>query len=276
MTAARRPAELTELRGVVRRSLFVGADGRRDTTTDVAWLQGLSLYVDLRRPADLPDVAAGCRDELTDDVVAALARQEAFAGRCTQLDGVTRWAREIDLHPPAGPDAGRLTWARAPDGSVAVVEDGVHAAYRELWHPGPAPAGPVWGLRLRGVAPEGAAGPERTVPGLLLRVGGRFGFARDRAVPLPADLSPSTRLTDLVAAAAPAAAQALVDCEISIGVIDGTRWRVEASTLPYRVGADLAPERAGDGLTTRDVRPGGEPAVRTWQIVESEGEHRWR
>src|SRR4051794_34826632 len=50
-----RPALATLPLGLIRRSLLEHADGRHDVTTSVFWLQGLSLYCDLRRPADRPD-----------------------------------------------------------------------------------------------------------------------------------------------------------------------------------------------------------------------------
>jgi hypothetical protein len=260
---AERPARLPELRGIIRRSLLVLPDGRTDDVTDVVWLQGLSLYVDLRRPPG-PPVTATCRDGLDRAAVDQLARQDAFAGRCEQVGVVTVWHRDLDLQPPAStPDAGRLTWR---DGLV--VEDGVLSLYVEHWIPDvAAPRSPAWGLRLR----------DGSTSGLLIRVGDRFGYARGRAVPLTGEAL-GDGLAGLVAAAPTLrAAQGLVDCEVSLGRVttDGA-WAIEASTLPYREGADLAAIRTGDALLTHDVRPDGSSVVRRWQIVESEGESRWR
>jgi hypothetical protein len=87
--------------GLWRRTLLVGADGSRDSGTDVVWLQGLTAYVDSR----------------------------GFAGRLHQHDDVFEWQRDVDLEPPGEfPDAGVMRW----DGRT-LIETGVHEAYVEHW-----------------------------------------------------------------------------------------------------------------------------------------------
>ena len=39
-----------KLRGLWTRSLIAWPDGKRDVTTQVAWLQGTGLFADLRQP----------------------------------------------------------------------------------------------------------------------------------------------------------------------------------------------------------------------------------
>jgi len=108
--------------GLWRRILLLEADGTRDTSTDVLWLQGGTAYVDSR----------------------------GFAGRLHQRDDVFEWHRDIDLLPPSGaPDAGRMRW----DGGI-LVETGVHSDYVEHWVRETTEDDPCWALHLRGPAGE--------------------------------------------------------------------------------------------------------------------------
>lgn len=110
--------------GLWRRTLLVEADGSRDTTTDVTWLQGITAYVDSR----------------------------GFAGTLSQSDDVFEWHRIVDLEPPGPhPDAGSMRWH---DG--VLVETGVHATYVEHWSREDAAVTPCWAMFL--VAPDGQAG----------------------------------------------------------------------------------------------------------------------
>ena len=204
-----RPVDLT---GVLRRTLLVGPDGRRDTSSEVVWLQGPSLYVDVRRPAGTP------RDP--DDDRAWARAHEGFAGRCTRTaDGVTHWERAVDVRAPGPfPDAGLLT----RDGAD-VVERGVHVPYTERWAPEPVPPGaPVAGALLRAVD-DGRAG-------VLVRAGDRFGWACGRGP----DDDPADPLT----------------AHVAVGRITGAGWIVELATLPRLEGRDLRPHRDAAGLGT--------------------------
>jgi hypothetical protein len=124
--AARHPVTVEDLPGVWRRGVLVTSDGRRDETSDVYWLQSLTLCGDIRREAG----DGGTR------------RITAFAGRLSERDGVFRWERTIASPIPDGPpDDGHLVWEdRSAQGDV-LREDGVHDAYWETWHrvalPGP-------------------------------------------------------------------------------------------------------------------------------------------
>lgn len=132
--------------GLWRRTLLIDTDGSRDTTADVRWLQGITAFVDLRRP-----------------VPADPAAQDGFAGWLSQDNDVFVWSRFAGLQPPGEhPDAGRMHW----DGDI-LVETGVHADYVEHWVHEPAP-GPCWALTL--AAPD--------AQGLLVRVGTHFGWAQ--------------------------------------------------------------------------------------------------
>jgi hypothetical protein len=134
---------IAQCAGLWRRTLLIEADGSRDTETNVVWLQGISLFADVR--------GAG----------------EGFAGRLDQRLDVFEWTRLVDLQTPGLPDAGRMSWA-----GDTLVEVGVHADYTEHWHRELGPVEPCWGLLVSD--PDDGAG-------VLLRVGERFGWAYRRA-----------------------------------------------------------------------------------------------
>ncbi|WP_236950124.1 hypothetical protein [Mycobacterium sp. MS1601] len=142
MTAVR----MSECCGLWRRTLLIDVDGSEDVSTDVRWLQGITAFVDLRRP-----------------VPAAPDAQDGFAGWLHQSGDVFTWERFAGLQPQGEfPDEGRMHW----EGQV-LVETGVHSAYVEHWVREPL-AGPCWALTL--------AGPN-DAQGLLIRVGALFGWA---------------------------------------------------------------------------------------------------
>jgi hypothetical protein len=232
--------------GLWTRSLIILPDGTRDETSAVTWLQGPALYADLRVPAGRPDFHAADLGALSFADCQWLATQHGFAGLLSAQDGVFSWHREIDFQPPAPlPDAGRLFW----EGGV-LVETGHHAAYREHWHRSPdAPARPAGALRLQACDDGRAA--------ILVRAGAWFMFARARG----AALLSGRDLAGCVAAASLAEAQALVDCELSLG--EAAAWRIARSTLPFREGAALAPRRLGSRLLLAGAQ---------WDILMEEGE----
>ncbi len=242
--------DVSELTGLWTRSLLVQPDGSRDETTAVTWAQGPSLYIDLRRPAGRPDFThVRALADLTAADCAWLATQQGFAGVLRQEGGFFEWVREIDFQPPAGPDSGRLFW----QGEV-MVETGRYADYLEHWHRDERlPRLPCGAARLRDPADGKAA--------LLVRVGDVFMLARARA----ADLRSATTLAEAVAGAASlAAAQALLDCEISFGRVEGGLWRIARSTLPFREGEVLAAQFAGGAGLQMDGA--------AWQITTMEGD----
>ena len=92
---------MTDCTGLWRRTLLVEADGTRDASTGVLWLQGITAYVDSR----------------------------GFAGRLDQHGEVFEWGRFVDVEPPgAYPDAGRMHWHEG-----TLIEVGVHTDYTEHW-----------------------------------------------------------------------------------------------------------------------------------------------
>jgi hypothetical protein len=236
--------------GLWTRSLLALPDGQRDETTQVAWLQGPSLFADLRQPAGRP---ACClvpgSEHLTLEACSWLATQSGFAGTFFVENNVGEWRREIDFQPKSPlPDAGTLEW----QGDI-LLETGVHAPYYEHWHQGVEAVVPNAALRLKSREDGRVA--------ILVRSGPAFMFARDRA--------PGVKLTepDLSAclAAAPdmATIRALLDCEISFGRADAS-GKIIRSTLPWREGARLAVSAGA----ASDFHLDGT----AWKILHAEGE----
>jgi len=105
---------MTECAGLWRRTLLIDAEGSHDASTGVAWLQGITAYVDTR----------------------------GFAGRLSQHDDVFEWQRLIDVEPPGPhPDAGRMRWEAG-----VLIEEGVHEDYTEHWVRQDGAAVPCWGI----------------------------------------------------------------------------------------------------------------------------------
>ncbi len=262
------------LRGLWRRSLIEWADGGRDETTAVGWLQGISWCVDLRQPVGAPSFAGvECLRDLSGEHLSWLARQQGFAGRLgSEPDGCFRRAHLIDLDVGEEPlDVGWLS----RDGDL-LIETGRYLPYREHWHRVPqCRPEPVAGMRLR----DSCTGQA----GLLVRVGPAFGYARARARVAPHRV-PAGGLAEAVRDMDPLVAADLVDCEVSLGDVGDGGWVINRSSLPFRVGSrlDTAPlhgmrpaERRGAGVghaVSADISPAGMPVTRTWQIVGVEGD----
>lgn len=145
--------KLSELQGHWRREWlrWPGGEGCDDETTRVHWLQAGSLYADVRVPADRPALdGARCLADLDPAALLQIMQAEGFAGTITLRDDVCTWHRRINWHGrPDGIDAGHV---RFEDG--ALIEDGVHAPYRELWRRLDGPqltASRVWAGDLEGV-----------------------------------------------------------------------------------------------------------------------------
>jgi hypothetical protein len=251
---------IEEFRGLWTRSLITWPDGRRDVSTQVAWVQGPSLFADLRQPPSLAVQlsAASCRDELTRDDCLALAAQQGFAGLFEVQDDAHEWVRRIDYQPKqAVRDVGRLSWR-----GCILVEQGVETDYTEHWHrDGAMPPGPAAGLWLHD--------SEHGISGCLLRVGDWFAYARDRSEAVAGEtLAELVGRTDALPRM-----QRLVDCEISLGRADAEGWRIDRSSLPYKVGAAFGARPAPGGrLAVPDQDEAGKAVSRIWDIAEEEGD----
>ncbi|MBI1260230.1 MAG: hypothetical protein GC184_00750 [Rhizobiales bacterium] len=256
----RRPTSLKDLGGLWSRSLILLPDGTRDDTTWVHWLQGPSLYVDLRQPQGRPDFeGVTSPSDFTPAHMDWLARQEGFAGELVQTDDVFEWRREMDFQPQAArADRGRL-WFEA----ALLVEEGVEIAYREDWNNALATPDPMLTMRL--------VDPDDETRAQLVRAGDRFMFCRDRRMALP----PHRSLHDCIEGCTHIRdAQAMLDMEISYGTITRHQWLIERSTLPFREGNNLAvtqPSRQESMLQTMERSAQPEPCERLWSIDSIEG-----
>lgn len=242
-----------------RRSLIVHADGTRDATAQVRWLQAHSLFVDLRQPAGLSDILSlRCLNDLDAAQCAQLALQEGFAGCFGVAGDCFEWQRLIDFQPRSGgADAARLWWEEQ-----TLMEQGRDVPYVEYWQRDPTVVTrPLAALRLRD--------PGTGTTAIALQLGTVFMYARDRHNALPT----GTHLADCVAGAASlAAARALLDCEITLGSAGFGANVILASTHPWRVAACFELQCAGSTVSIRDVDAAGQPVLRRWEVLESEGD----
>jgi hypothetical protein len=237
--------------GLWRRSLLQDAQGV-DTTTQVFWLQSGSLYADIRIPAHR-------------DAVTGIALQQGFAG-ALEVDGnVLTWRRWLDFQPPAAvADVGRMRFTHLDQ----MVEEGVHADYRENWERiGPASLDrAAFTLQVE----YSSAGMPRRRAGVLVIVGDYFMFALDRLATLPAGMS----LAELAESDALTSEQRdqLFACEISLGRRCGERpWEILHSTLPAHAGQSLFDVHGalvrGNANTYDQHSPQGD-SRRTWRQLE--------
>jgi hypothetical protein len=227
------------LRGCWRRAWIEFADGSRDETEQVWWLQTDAAMADVRIAAARPSFT-GVSDlrDCSPDQLAALATANASTG-------VTRVVATVDHHdgthsctatwhtygvginfqPVCGyPEPGLL---HLDAGATVMIERAPSGAYVEEWH----------------LVPGSREAPQRHLvrpDGSELFVAGTIAIeARDRR---PATL-PAVPLAELLRRApgphAPDVA-ALLDCEFSVATRadDGT-FRITASTLPWRDGTVL-------------------------------------
>ena len=215
-----------ELLGCWQRRWIEFADGNRDDTSFVVWLQLPSLMADVRLSGPALGLA-GRRSiaELSNDELLPLADSDSSSGAttCTPVvvgaNGVSHataeWAGIVSFQPiSAYPEPGLLEWIG--DGTV-LVERAPSGAYVEEWHLLPGSRGPL----VHTVLADGSEWYRAGDVGVLVR---------DRRSALP-DVA---RLADIDDRAT---LETAVDCEFSFAHrIDGS-WMIAASTLPWRVGA---------------------------------------
>lgn len=113
------PVNIRDLGGVWRRTLLIDADGRRDDTSAVFWLQVGVLAGDIRATRE------------------AAAAQTAFVGPLSNRGPVFAWT-PVMAHgsvTDGSPDEGTLSFE-----GDRLREDGVHAKYIEYWEQDEAPS----------------------------------------------------------------------------------------------------------------------------------------
>jgi hypothetical protein len=218
--------------GCWRRAWIEYADGTRDESGTVVWLQTESAMVDVRIPVDrhAPRDLTGFEECTFDDLV-SIASSDASSGftECTPAivgaDGTrsatATWhtrGHGINFHPiSAFPEPGWMTWN--DDGTV-MTECAPSGAYAEEWRLVPSSrdhmAMSVAGDTITYVAGDVAV------------------LVRDRRIPIPRP----ARLDDLLREHHDDRpfVEALLDCEFSVAELSGDRWTITASTLPWREG----------------------------------------
>lgn len=224
-----------ELAGCWRRAWIEFADGTRDDTSVVIWLQLASDMADVRVPADHPLRSRAGFDDCTLDELRSLAGSESSSGHtvCTPVevgdDGVRRATAEwftgeagVAFQPvSAFPEPGLLEW----HGDDVLIERAPSGAYVEEWHLLPGTRSPA----SHHVDEHGRH---------VYRSGDAVVLVRDRAVAVPRE----ARLDELVADCGDDRDRivALVDCEFSFALArpgeEGPVFVIEASTIPWRVG----------------------------------------
>ncbi|HET9624343.1 MAG TPA: hypothetical protein VFP84_23385 [Kofleriaceae bacterium] len=221
--------------GAWRRDWIHRRGGARDASVAVRYVQTPSVFADLRTP----ELAIGAASfaELDDDQLAALARQDGFAGVATIDGDRVTWHHEIDFQPASAEvDVGRIEPIAADD----MFEHALDGAYVERWSRLAPDTGPYVAAR---------AVHAGTTTAILAVAGAHFVYARARPTPLPAAAS----LGALIAHAPRAQVLAYLDCEISYGATPG--WRIERSTLPWRVGARAAVDDVAWQVVERTCTP---------------------
>ena len=218
--------------GCWRRAWIEFADGKRDDTTNVVWLQTESLMVDVRIPADRRDLARRSGlDDCTIDDMRALAASDASSGftECgpvtTNSEGMRSatavWhtrGHGVNFQPvSAFPEPGLMTWS---DNGTVMFEQAPSGAYTEEWRLVPGSRDPLTVSSLGDDA--------------VYRAGDVAVVVRDRAIPIPRH----ARLDELLDEYAHdrATVRALVDCEFSVAERTEDVWTVLASTLPWKEG----------------------------------------
>lgn len=127
----------SDLQGQWRRN-WLRAPGFEDRTTRVHWVQAGGFCADIRVPLVRPPLGVGSLSAMPPKDLADLLGAEGFAGRTTLADDVCTWHRDWNWRGfPCPVDAGTLWF----DTAGMLIEDGVHAEYREEWQSVP---GGVW------------------------------------------------------------------------------------------------------------------------------------
>ncbi len=207
-----------ELIGCWQRQWIEFADGTRDDTSFVVWLQLPSLMADVRLSAAA--LALGGRSSFSIDALRVLAESDSSSGATTCTPIVRRtatasWSSAVGFQPvSAFPEPGLLEWSA--DGKV-MMERAPSGAYVEEWRLLSESRGPLSHSALADGSEWFRAGPV----GVLVR---------DRRVALPS-VSRLTELTDR------ATLEAAIDCEFSFARFADGLWTIQHSTTPARVGA---------------------------------------
>lgn len=230
---------------------MIRPDGTRDTTTEVYWLQSVSLFADLRVPADRPAGTGKTGfDNYTDAELTRLARMSGFGGVLEVEGSVCRWLHALDFHPAGrAPDEAHFRL----DGDV-LVETGIHANYEEIWHRVTPPGAPSAAF----------CSDEPGREGILVVAGGFFLSIESRSSILPEAESLAALVERDLAASDRNSAIVHLDMRIAHGRAGGD-WPIVRSTHPWleETGLFAGQMVAFDGNKLEIA------GNRRWRLVES-------
>jgi len=131
MTLASKALTIDQLKGVWRRD-WLRTKSASDDSTRVFWMQSCNSFVDIRIPSDRPDITQyECLADLDARTLLQLTQAEGFAGHIELEGDKCTWHREINWHGQTDSiDAGKL---RLDECGNKLLEDGIHADYKEQW-----------------------------------------------------------------------------------------------------------------------------------------------
>lgn len=221
-----------ELLGCWRRQWIQFADGSRDNTSFVVWLQLPSRMADLRLSAAALALAGRGFDELSVEEVRELADGDSSSGATTcgapvvGDDGIRRavaeWTSAVAVQPTSAfPEPGLLEWN---DDATVLIERAPSGAYVEEWHLVP-----------------GSRGPSSHQP---LGDGGELFSTGEVAMLVHDRRTAAARVSRLTEIASRTDLERALGCEFSfarrrVDTTSAEAWVIEVSTLPWRVGATV-------------------------------------
>lgn len=266
-------ANVGDVRGLWRRTLYRRGNEAPDASTDVYWMQGPRFFADIRQPVEPISFArVGCLRDLEPEQLAWLALQEAFAG-ALELESDLAWWRRVMDFKPQGPFEDRARLRQTGD---VIDEYGTESPYYERWERQNPTQRPCWGLRLQSLA-DGRGG-------FLVRAADKLMFARARAAPLQPCRALAEILDEIPTLEGK---QDLLDFEVSLGSMTagGHQWLIERSTLPFKQGklwsiarraASSANREASDSrpalIEVDDLDSHGKRIVSAWRIVDTDAD----
>lgn len=240
------------------RRLSLETENKRDTETQVFYLQTPTCFGDLRIPSDRPELTQASFSSLTQEDILALSKQQGFSGITQFNQGYCHWVRYIDYQPPQTVrDIGLLHW------DDILVEEGVEQSYREEWQKVDDGDGDFTALILE-------AEQTSAWQASLVTTGDYFIYSQNRAFSLP----PARSLTDCLMNSV-ACQQDYLACEISFGLCQSGKmpWEIQRSTIPWREGSalwqlsDLAIDLKNQQVLQR-VFSDEATQIRHWKIQE--------
>lgn len=221
-----------DLQGHWRRN-WLRSPGVEDSTTRVSWVQAGAVCADIRVPLVRPGLrGASSLSQLSGADLAVLLSAEGFAGHITLERDLCTWHRVWNWRGfPCPVDAGRLWF----DDAGRLIEDGVHADYREEWEP--VPSAPWTAFAVQAEGGEGLLLSDQRQ--FVLGIGQR-GAAADPAL--------AAALRD--GSALPADAAGVFDSVYVLGRWDSGEGIAELSTQPFCEGTAVLRRGAADARLT--------------------------